>query len=97
MMMLTIIIIMKILATLTFFVALIYSLKNYIETRYASGIWLLISLSMVTAFVLSLIRTVKEFVVMNELEVVKICLIPVFITLLLAASLELKRSILKPL
>ncbi|NYB52059.1 MAG: hypothetical protein HVN35_05840 [Methanobacteriaceae archaeon] len=91
------IILIKILATVGFLVALVYSLLNYQATKFASGIWLLLSLAMGIAFILSLIRTVKEFVVMNELEVVKICLIPVVITLLLAASLELKRSILKPL
>ena len=46
--MFSIIITMKILASLTFLVALIYSLLNYQSTKYASGIWLLLTLAMGT-------------------------------------------------
>lgn len=92
-----IIIVLKILTTLMFFLALIYSIKNYRITKYASGVWMLITLAMALAFVLTLIRTFKEFYWTEELEIVKTLLVPVLITLLLAASLEIKRSILKPL
>jgi len=92
-----IIVVLKILTTLVFFLALIYSLKNYRITKYASGVWMLITLAMALAFVLTLIRTFKEFYWTDELEIVKTLLVPVLITLLLAASLEIKRSILKPL
>jgi len=91
------ILILKILTTAVFFVALIYSMKNYRITKYASGVWMLITLAMLLALVLTFLRTFKEFYWADELEIVKILLIPVLITLLLAASLEIKRSILKPL
>jgi len=92
-----IIIILKIIPRAMFLIALIYSAKNYSITRYASGMWLLLTLVMAVAFVLTLIRTFKEFYWFDELEIAKICLIPVVITLLPAASMEIKRSILRPL
>jgi len=48
---------------------------------------MLITLAMTLAFVLTLIRTFKEFYWADKLEIVKILLIPVLIILLLAASL----------
>lgn len=96
-MIISIIIILKILATLMFLVALVYSFMNYSATKYASGIWLFFTLAMATLFVLTFIRTSKEFYWADELEIVKTFLIPVAITFLLVAAMELKRSILKPL
>lgn len=42
-------------------------------------------------------RLVNEFFLTDSLEVVKICLLPVMMAFILAASFELKRDILRPL
>ncbi len=95
--MIDITIILKALTTVTFLVALIYALKNYQISKYISGVWTLMALTMGVAFILCFIRFFKEFIWYNELEIVKVCLIPVLVTLILTASLEIKRDILKPL
>jgi len=95
--MISIIIILKILATFMFLVALIYSFANYRATKHVSGVWQFFTLALATLFVLTLVRTFKEFYWTYELEIVQTYLIPVAITFLLVAAMELKRSILKPL
>ncbi|MDI6889082.1 MAG: hypothetical protein QMC78_05295 [Methanocellales archaeon] len=50
----------KILADAAFFIALLYAVKNYKITKLASNVWLFVSLSMSTAFILTLARLIKE-------------------------------------
>jgi len=91
------IIILKVIALVFFTLAAAFSIKNYLLTRYASGVWGLVSMALVTGVILVSVRMVKEFFLTDSLEVVKICLLPVMMAFILAASFELKRDILRPL
>lgn len=88
----TSILIIKILETLFFTIALIYSVKNYRLTKTTSDIWLYISLAMFSAFILSSTRTVKEFWPVIEFEIIEIELIPLIIAFLLAAAVTVRKE-----
>jgi len=91
------IIILKVIALVFFTLAAAFSIKNYLLTRYASGVWGLVSMALVMGVILVSVRLVKEFFLTDTLEVVKICLLPAMMAFILAASFELKRDILRPL
>jgi|GEM_PF-2685981 len=86
------IIIIKSLEALSFLIALLYSVKNYRLTKNASNIWLYVSLAMLSAFALSLVRTIKEFWFLAEFEIIKIELIPLIISFLLAAAVTVRKE-----
>lgn len=92
-----IILILKAAAFIFMFLAAVLSLKNYLITRFASGVWALVSMALVTGSILIFVRLIKDFLQFPELEVVKICLLPVMMAFIFAASFELNRDILKPL
>ncbi|AAB84990.1 MULTISPECIES: hypothetical protein [Methanothermobacter] len=92
-----IILIMKTVAFIFMLLAAVLSVKNYFMTRFASGLWALVSMALLTGSILLFVRLIKEFLPFPELEVVKICLLPVMMAFIFAASFELKRDILKPL
>ncbi|MDI9624137.1 MAG: hypothetical protein QFX38_04560 [Methanothermobacter sp.] len=91
-----IILILKFIALVFMALASIIAIKNYMLTKFASGIWGLISISFLTGTILLFVRFIKEFIPLVELEVVKICLLPVMMAFIFAASFELERNILKP-
>jgi hypothetical protein len=92
-----IILIPKAVAFIFMFLAAVLSVKNYLMTRFASGVWALVSMALLTGNILIAVRFIKEFLPFPELEVVKVCLLPVMMAFIFAASFELNRDILKPI
>jgi len=54
-------------------------------------------MGLISGAIIISVRFIKEFIPLLELEVVKICLLPVMMAFILAASFELSRDILKPI
>ncbi|MDI9617547.1 hypothetical protein [Methanothermobacter sp.] len=92
-----IIIILKGAALLFITLAAVVSVRNYMLTRFASGVWGFVSMGFVSGAIIIGVRFIKEFIPLMEFEVVKICLLPVMMAFILAASFELNRDILKPI
>ena len=82
---------MKILTIVFFFISFIYSVKNYRLTKY-SNIWIYASLATCCAFILSIVRTIKEFWPLEELEIIKIELVPLFIAFILVATIAVRKE-----
>jgi len=88
-----IVIALKCVSVIGFITAVLISYKCYYWTRMESYTWLYILLAMMTAFILCVVRLVKDF--MYEpfmLELIKVELIPVFTVFLVAASFTIKRE-----
>ena len=95
----TVVVVLKVLITINFVLSLLYSARNYKLTK--SHTWLFLCMSVGTAFVLSLIRLVKEFFyphfdefasIIAVLELVKINLIPFVTAFLLSAAITISRG-----
>ncbi|MDI6859979.1 MAG: hypothetical protein QMC85_05750 [Methanocellales archaeon] len=95
--MIEIVVPIKILACMAFFIALMYAVKNYGITKQASNVWLFISLAMGTAFVLTFTRAIKAFWWLDEFEIIKTHLIPIVVVFLLVAAANIRRDVLKPI
>ena len=90
---LNLIIALKCVSVIGFLIAVLISYRCYYRTMRESYTWLYILLAMMTAFILSAVRLVKEFIYNPQmLELIKVELIPVFIVFLVAASFTIQRE-----
>jgi predicted transcriptional regulator len=94
-----VVVILKGVITINFFCALYFGVKNYRVTQSHS--WLFLDMGLGTAFILSLVRLVKEFLyadferyesVVVVLEVIKVNLIPFVTAFLLASAIAIGRE-----